>query len=55
MAFLPNDPSRDNKPPAGADPSLCKCEIECHYYYSLDYGMYGMRYWSCKLPISLFN
>jgi hypothetical protein len=53
--LLPNDPNRDNKPPAGVDPPLCKCEIECHYYDSLDYDTYGRMYWGCKLSISPFN
>jgi hypothetical protein len=51
----PNDPNRDNKPSVGADPPLCKCEMECHCYYSLDYNTYGRRYWGCKLPLSPFN
>jgi hypothetical protein len=51
----PNDPNRDNKPPAGADPPLCKCKLKCHCYYSLDYDMYGRRYWGCWLPILPFN
>jgi hypothetical protein len=53
--FPPNDPNRDNKLPAGVDPPLYKCELECHCHYSLYYNTYGRRYWGCKLSISPFN
>jgi hypothetical protein len=52
---LPNNPNRDKKPPTSTDPPLCKWEIECHCYYSLDYDTHNERYWGCKLPISPFN
>jgi hypothetical protein len=51
----PNDLNHDEKPPAGAKPPLCKRELECHCYYSLDYDTYDWRYWGCKLSVSPFN
>jgi hypothetical protein len=50
-----NDPNKDHKPPAGVEPPLCKCKLECTSHYSLDYNTYGKRYWACPLPTSLFN
>jgi hypothetical protein len=51
----PNDPNHDEKPQAGAEPPLCKCEFECMSHQSLDYDTYGRRYWSCPQPTCPLN
>jgi hypothetical protein len=51
----PNDPNHDEKPLANAERPLCKCDLDCQSHMSLDHDTYGMRYWSCPLPTSLFN
>jgi hypothetical protein len=51
----PNDPSHDEKPPAGGERPLCKCNLECQHHMSIDYDTYGKRYWSCPQPTCLFH
>jgi hypothetical protein len=51
----PNDPNHDEKSLAVAEKTLCKCDLDCQSHISLDYDMYGMRYWSYPLPTSPFN
>jgi hypothetical protein len=51
----PNDPNHNEKPPTDADILLCKCDLDCQFHMSLYHDTYGMRYWSCPLPIYLFN
>jgi hypothetical protein len=51
----PNDPNHDHRPPGNVEIPLCKCDLDCTSHMSLDHDTYGMRYWSCPLPTSLFN
>jgi hypothetical protein len=51
----PNDLNHDEKPPADAERSLCKCDIECQDHMSIDYDTYGRRYSSCPQPTCPFH
>jgi hypothetical protein len=51
----PNDLNHDEKPLAGAERPLCKCDLECQNHMSIDYDTYDMRYWSCPQPSYLFH
>jgi hypothetical protein len=50
-----NDPNHDEKPPTDAERPLCKCDLECQPHMSIDYDMYGRRYWSCPQPSYPFH
>jgi hypothetical protein len=42
--FPPNDLNHDEKPSAGAERLLYKCNLECQDHMSIDYDTYGRRY-----------
>jgi hypothetical protein len=50
-----NDPNHDEKPPAGVEKPLCKCDFDCQSHINLDYDTYGRRYWSCPQPTCPFH
>jgi hypothetical protein len=51
----PNDSNHDEKPPAGVERPLCKCDLECQHHMSIDYDTYSRRYWSCPQLNFLFH
>jgi hypothetical protein len=51
----PNDPNHDKKPPTDAERLLCKYDLYCQSYMSLDHDTYDRRYWSCPQPTCSFH
>jgi hypothetical protein len=46
----PNDLNHDEKLLANAERPLCKCDLECQHYMSIDHDTYNRRYWFCPQP-----